>query len=283
MGARVEDVRYRGYHGERRGQFAGVVAMARFSALRALGAGRSWRAKVIPVGLTLAAFGPAFVILGVRALFADRVRADLSTLLPYRGYYSGISMVIVVFAAIVTPELVCPDRRDRVLDLYYGTAISPRRYLAAKYLAALIPLGLVTLLPVLFLYFGNVLFAAHPLGYLQDHFRDLGRILVAGVMIAVFYASIGLAVSSLTSRRAFAMGGLAGLLVLSSAMSAVLTEGLGVSRLAEMAALPAIPVLVVQHLFPSDQHFDGPSGLAWLCAYLAVVVPSLVVLLRRYR
>jgi hypothetical protein len=99
----------------------------------------------------------------------------------------------------------------------------------------------------------------------------------------VFYASLGLAVSSLTTRRAFAMGGLAGLLVLSSAMSAVLVEGVGLSRLNELLALPAIPVMLVQHIFPTDELHGGPSGIAWTLAYLAVVLPSLVVLVRRYR
>jgi ABC-2 type transport system permease protein len=283
MGARVEDVRYRGYHGERRGPYAGIIALARFSGLRALGAGRSWRAKIIPVGLTLAAFGPAFVILGVRALFADRIRADLSTVLPYNRYYGVISMVLVVFVAIVTPELLCPDRRDRVLDLYYGTAISPRRYLAGKYLGAFAPMLLVTLLPVAFLYTGNVLFADHPLGYLQDHLGDGWRIIAAGLAIAVYYASLGLAISSLTSRRAFAMGGLAGLLVLSSAVSGILTAGLNLSHDFDVTALPLIPVLLVQHLFPSNTPFEGPSGAAWLAAYVVVVVTSLLILLRRYR
>jgi ABC-2 type transport system permease protein len=282
VSARVEDVRYRGYDGERRSPSYGIVALARFSAVRALGGGRSWRAKIIPVALTLAAFGPAIVILGVRALFADRIRVDLSTVLPYSNYYNGISTVMIVFAAIVTPELVCPDRRDRVLDLYYSTAISPRRYLLAKYLGALAPMGLVTLLPVVFLYVGNVLFALHPLGYLQRHPGDAWRIVLGGTLIAIYYASLGLAVSSLTSRRAFAMGGLAMLLVLTSAMSGVLTDGLGLSHTFDALALPVIPALLVGHMFPTG-HFDGPSGPTWLVAYLIVVVTSWLILLRRYR
>jgi ABC-2 type transport system permease protein len=283
MGARVEDVRYRSYQGERRGPYAGVLVLARYSGLRALGAGRSWRAKVIPIGLTLAAFGPAFVVLGVRALFADRINADLSTVVPYNRYYNVISTILIVFAAVITPELLCPDRRDRVLDLYYGTAISPRRYLTGKYLGALAPLLLVTLLPVVFLYTGNVLFATHPLGYLQDHLGDAWRIVVSGLAIAIYYASLGLAISSLTSRRAFAMGGLAGLLVLSSAVAGILTAGLNLSRNFDVTALPLIPVLVVQHLFPTEGRIEGPSGATWAAAYLVVVVTSLVILLRRYR
>ena len=68
---------------------------------------------------------------------------------------------------------------------------------------------------MLFLFAGNVLFAVHPLGYLQDHWRDLPRIVAAGFVIASYFALLGLAISSLTSRRAFAMGGAVALLLAS--------------------------------------------------------------------
>ena len=50
-----------------------VVALARWSALRALGARRPWTAKLVPVALVLLAFGPALVVLGARRIVGDRV------------------------------------------------------------------------------------------------------------------------------------------------------------------------------------------------------------------
>ena len=71
----------------------------------------------------------------------------------------------------------------------------------------------LTLVPLVFLYLGNVVFAVHPVGYIQDHLGDVARILAGGVVVAVFFASVGLAVASLTSRRAFAVGGYLALMV----------------------------------------------------------------------
>jgi ABC-2 type transport system permease protein len=283
MSARVEDLRYERYEGRLRGRLAGIVALARWSALRALGARRGWRAKVIPVALTLIAFLPAFVVLGVRALFATRINADLTEVLPYRDYFGGISVVILAFAAIVTPELLCPDRRDRVLDLYHATALSPREYLAAKLLGALAPLLLVSLFPVVFLYIGNVLFAEHPLGYLERHLGDIPRIVLAGVLIALFYALLGLAVSSLTSRWAFSIGGFAVLLIGASSASAVLVGGLGASRTFELIAIPAIPIVTTHRLFPSREPFEGVGTAGWMAAYAVVAAISVLILLARYR
>ena len=145
------------------------------------------------------------------------------------------------------------------------------------------PLLLTTLAPVLFLFAGNILFAVHPLGYLQDHWQDLPRIVAAGFVIASYFALLGLAISSLTSRRAFAMGGAVALLVASSATSAVLS-GLGASDNVLVMALPVIPVILAQRMFPDVE--DGAQQVptaGWLAAYLVVCGLSLLVLLLRYR
>jgi ABC-2 type transport system permease protein len=169
-----------------------------------------------------------------------------------------------------------------VLDLYYSTAVSPREYLAARFGSALGTLLLTTLAPVLFLFAGNVLFAVHPLGYVQDHWGDLPRIIAAGFVIASYYAAIGLAISSLTSRRAFAMGGMIALLVASGTTSAILS-GLGADAKALLLALPAIPVILSQRLFPDPRAVQEIASGAWLAAYLVVVGTSLAVLFLRYR
>jgi ABC-2 type transport system permease protein len=289
MASRVEDLRYTTYAGVRRPRLACLWSFARHDALSALGAGKSWRGKLIPFGLIFFAFSPALIVLGARALFASRLPQNidgpkaLTELVPYEAYYSTVSILILALAGIVTPDLLCPDRRDRLLDLYYSTAVSPREYLGAKFGAAMMPLLLTTLAPVLFLFGGNILFAVHPLGYLEGHWRDLPRIAAAGFVIASYFALIGLAISSLTSRKAFAMGGAIALLVATSAISAVLS-GLGASANSLVIALPVIPVILAQRMFPGGN--DGVqqvSTAVWLGAYLVVCGVSLLVLLTRYR
>ena len=161
--------------------------------------------------------------------------------------------------------------------------MSPREYLAAKFGAAMMPLLLTTLAPSLFLFAGNVLFAVHPLGYVQDHVTDLSRIFAAGFVLASYFALIGLAISSLTSRRAFAMGGAVALLVASSAVSALLS-GLGGSTRVLVLALPAIPVILAQRMFREPEDLQEisttvaggrvPRGLRDLAAGAADALPA---------
>ena len=107
---------------------------------------------------------------------------------------------MLVLSVVITPELVCTDRRDRTLSLYFSTAIGSLDYVLGKIAAALMPLLLVTLAPVLLLYVGTVLFSVHPVGYLQAHWLDLPRIIASSLIVATFYGLVGLAISSLTSR-----------------------------------------------------------------------------------
>src|SRR6185436_13200723 len=102
--ARLVDLGFTRYKSERKGRVSAVVSLARWSALRALGARRPWTAKVVPVALVMLAFGPALVVLGARAIVGDQV--ELPEILPYDGYYGVIGVVVLVFVAMTTPELL---------------------------------------------------------------------------------------------------------------------------------------------------------------------------------
>lgn len=281
--SRVVDVRYARYEGERGGEAAAVLSLARWSALRALGLRRGWKAKVVPIAVILAAFGPAIASLGIRALIPlEHAPFDFDQVPPYSNYLGLVSAFILVFAVVVTPDLLCPDRRDRVLDLYYPTAISPRRYLLAKLIAAIVPLALVTIVPLLVLYLGRISFAVYPLAYVQDHGLLPLRIVVAGGLVATYFAVLGLAIAALTSRRPFAMGSMAGVLLASSGAALVLGRGLHLGHGFQVLALPAVPIQLAEHLLGARRPLD-PSLATWSGMYLLVMAISFATLLRRYR
>jgi ABC-2 type transport system permease protein len=280
--AEVRDVRYSRYTGERRGRAASVVSLARWGALRSLGARRGWKAKAVPIALALLALAPAIVVLGVRALFADQTGIDLTDALPFGDYQGIIGVVILLFAAVTTPELLCPDRRDGTLALYFSTAVSRREYLVGRLAASVVPLLAVTLVPLLVLYVGILVFADHPLGYLQENWADLPRILAAGLILAVYYGLVGLAVASTTGRRAFAIGGYLLLLVAPTVLSGLLSEALPSTDAVELIALSVLPINFAAHLFPDANGVTLSIG-AWAAAYAVVVAIAALVLLRRYR
>lgn len=281
--AEVHDVRYERYDGPRRGRAAGVLSLARWGMLRSLGARRGWRAKAIPLTLIVLAAAPATIVLGLRGLFAEQATFDIEELLPFSGYQALVGIVILVFAAITTPELLCPDRRDGTLSLYLSTAVSRREYLAGRALAAVGPLLLVTLVPLLVLFLGSMLFAESPLDYLRDNAAALPRIVAAGVLLAVYYAAVGLAASSLTGRKAFAIGGYLGVLIAPTLVAGLLVEGMGGGDALRLIALSVLPIELAGRLFDDfDSPFDVPFA-AWLGAYALVLAAAAAVLLWRYR
>ena len=136
MSARLEDTRYARYDGVRRPPWFALVSLARWSAFGALGARKSWRAKFLPISLTLVAFLPAFAVLAIHAIVGQRFADRFPELIPYRQYLTEIGLDVTIFAAILCPELLCPDRRDNVLSLYLSTAVGRLTYVAGKFLAA---------------------------------------------------------------------------------------------------------------------------------------------------
>ncbi len=294
MSARIHDVRYRPFTGELRGSTRrSVASMARWSALRALGARRPWTAKVVPVTLALIALGPAVTVLGVKSLLGGDLVEQLPTdLVPYAFYYTLIGFAIWAYAAIVIPETICPDRRSRVLDLYLSTAMSPREYVLGKVLASLVPLLAVTTLPLAVLYVGNVFFATDPFGYVGDNLREIPAILAGGLLIALVYTLMGLAVASLTSRRAFASVGFILLLVISGLMAGALAEVADLGPNARMVNLQALPVWLAQIMIGGEQITGGdgpfvvenrPDAVPLVVANAVVCLVCVGVLWLRYR
>jgi ABC-2 type transport system permease protein len=133
------------------------------------------------------------------------------------------------------------------------------------------------------LYAGILVFEEHPVGYLEDHWAELPRIVAAGAILALYYGLVGLAVSSLTGRRAFAIGGYLLLLVAPTVLSALLQEAFSGAEELDLISLSTLPIGFAGELFP-DASDDIPNSLGeFAVAYLVVVAAALVVLLRRYR
>jgi ABC-2 type transport system permease protein len=181
---------------------------------------------------------------------------------------------------VTTPELLCPDRRDRVLTLYFSTALTRGQYVFGKVLAAIVPLLLLTLVPIWFLYAGNVLFAVHPVGYVQDHLADALRITVGGIALAVWFGLVGLAVASLTGRRAFAVGGYLALITVPTIIGGSLASATGTFEF-ELLAIPVAPIHVVEALYPNFVADLSPGP--WVVDYFVVVAVALATVIWRYR
>lgn len=196
----VFDRGYQHYDGQRLGRGHAIWALTTYSMKRALGIKKGISAKIIPILLYLAVLVPVIVAIGVRGFLPQAEFID------YAGFF-GLSFLIEgIFVATIAPEMLCGDRRENVLPLYFSRAITRLDYLLAK-LAATATLTLtVSLVPVAILWLGNQLLEDAPLAAMRNNLGDLGRIVIVGVLIAFYLGAIGLMISSFTGRKSIAVG-----------------------------------------------------------------------------
>ena len=213
------DLGYQHYDGPREGRMRARKAVFFDGFRTTLGLGRGAGAKVLPILLFGAAMAPAIIIAFVISLTDNQL--DLPG---HDDYYQIVSIVLLIFAAIIAPELLCPDRRHGVLSLYLVRPLSITDYLAARWLAFFAITLLLVYSGQMVLLAGLVLSAADPLEYLQDNWLDIPRILGAGFLLAAFITTLPLAVAAFTDRRAYAAAFVIGVFIICAAASTILTE-----------------------------------------------------------
>ncbi len=216
----VYDRGYQHYEGARHGRLGNTWALARWSMARALGLKKGWTSKVIPALLYIGALLPVIVAIGVSAFIPG------AEFLGYPELLGAIFLLEGMFVATIAPEMVCPDRREGVLPLYFSRPIRRGDYVLAKLVAAAILTLSISVLPAAILWIGLQLVAPDPLRAMGDNIGDLGRVVIAGTLIALYLGAIGLAISSFTKRKAVAVGIIIVGFTVTEGLSAALGEAL---------------------------------------------------------
>jgi len=289
----VYDRGYRPYEGRRGGRRAATFALYRTSLRRAIGLRRPWRQKVAPAVLLAIAVMPAVVNVGIGYLTRD-TPAEGFEFITYREYL-GVSSALLLFVALVAPDIVCPDRRQRVLPLIFARPLIGRDYALAKIGAIFTCVFAFSVLPQALLYAGKMLVSKGALDYFRHNTAVLWQVPVAAALLALFYAVLGVAVASLSGRRIVAGATTLGITLVSSTVSAVLIRADGNGRFvrgnhpAALLNVLALPLRVRDLVFlgriAEDSPLSGVSGggaLAVAC-YSAVVVAGIALVLHRYR
>ena len=286
VAGRVYDRGYRPYDGELGGRSAARLALAKASMRRALGIRRSWRQKLFPWLLLAIATVPAVVNVGVAYLTRDRFDGGLE-IITYREYV-GVSTALLVFVGLTAPDVICPDRRNRTLPLLFSRPLTGIDYVAAKVGAIAAIVFAFGFLPQVVLFVGQTLVSDAALTYVADNAAVIWQVPLAVALLALYYASVAVAVSSFATRRITAAAALLILLLTTSVTSAILTEGADGPSAWEGLNLLAAPLNLRDLVFEGEV-VDGPlAGVTGatplsLGTYLAVLGVSLGTLVWRYR
>jgi ABC-2 type transport system permease protein len=287
----VYDRGYRPYEGERGQRGAATFALFKASVRRALGIRRPWRQKVAPFVLLGVVTIPAIVNVGIGYVTRDQPIVDRIEIITYRDYV-GVSAALLLFVAIVSPDVMCPDRRQHVLPLMFARPMTGVDYVVAKVGAITAILFAFSFIPQVVLFVGNMLVSDSALNYLTDNLDILWKVPVAVSLLALYYSVIGVAIASLTDRRIVAGASIIGLFLITSIASGILVgedyDFEGGSPAAVLNVL-ALPLYLRDLVFLGEVDPDSPlsgvdnGGLLAIVTYAAIVIVGIAVLLRRYR
>jgi ABC-2 type transport system permease protein len=289
-GGAVYDRGYRPYEGPRGQQGAATFALYKATMRRALGIRRSWRQKVAPFTLLAIVTIPAIVNVGIGYVTRDRFLTERIHIITYREYV-GVSAALLLFVALVAPDVMCPDRRQHVLPLMFARPITGVDYVIAKLGAIATILFAFSFLPQVVLFVGNMLVSDSALDYFTGHLDVVWKVPVAVALLAAYYAVVGIAISSLTDRRIVAGASIIGLFLVTSIASAIFVGDFEINggSAAALVNVLALPLYLRDLVFLG--HLDRRSplsgvangGLFAIVIYVAVLIVGAVVLLRRYR
>ncbi len=288
-GGAVYDRGYRPYEGPRGRRVAATLALFKASVRRALGIRRSWRQKTAPFLLLAVVTMPAIVNIGIGYVTRDRL-TDRIEIITYRDYV-GVSSALLLFIAVVAPDVVCPDRRQRVLPLLFSRPLMGIDYVAAKVGSIIAILFAFSFIPQMVLFIGNMLVSDSALDYFTGHLDVLWKVPLAVAVLSVHYAVIGVAIASLTDRRIVAGAAVIGLFLVTSIASGVLVGDFssGEGSPAALINVLALPLYLRDVIFLGNVDRDSPlgnvpnGGVMALAEFLLVVAVGLTVLWRRYR
>jgi ABC-2 type transport system permease protein len=280
--AQLFDLGYRGYDGVREQPARAILTLAVFTMRRVLGLGRGSRHKVLPAITLVIAFLPAFISVAVASI-VDSIRPD--ELISSGDYTFFIGSALALFAALVAPEALCPDRRTGMLGLYLAGPLDRNGYLLAKALGVVAVMLLITVGPLLFMLAAFVLAGFGPT--LGETPKLLLQILATGVATALLYASLSMAVSSFTTRRAAAAVGV--VLALSVPVSVVRSaiESTGAPNELDLFSLPFVAADLAYRIFGEQPDDNAPvealATWAVVAGLGAAIVAGGLVCWFRYR
>ena len=278
--AQIVERGFQRYEGERSG-VPGAIRSVSWESIRAtLGLGRPARHKIFPVIAVIIAYLPAVVFIGIAVLVPGNI-LDPEEIADYPGYYGFITLAILLFAALVAPEVLVSDRRNGMLAMYLSTPLHRGTYLTAKAIAVVSTLGLVTLGPPILMLLGYTVEGVGPDGF-NGWLLVLFRIAVSGIAVSAALAAVSMAASSLTDRRAFAAIGIVLVVLASPALAAALVDGAELSPYWRLLDLFSMPFELVYRIFGQPGTFPEVATWAVVAVNLAWTVGGLLIVWWRY-
>ena len=219
------DLGYQRYEGPREGRARARKALFVNGVRVCFGLGRGAMAKILPILFFGAVMSPAIAFIIIAAT-TERIIGVALDIPGHADYYQIVFLILLLFSAVMAPELLCPDRRSGVITLYLVRSLTFTDYVAGRWAAFFVVSLLFIYTGQVVLMVGLVLSATQPLEYLRDNWLDIPKFLSAGLIIAVMTTTIPLAVAAFTTRRVYASAFVIGLWLITTTTAGILVSSL---------------------------------------------------------
>ncbi len=274
----IHDIGYQRYTGPRLGRRYAAASLYTHSLRAAFGLGRTAKAKIFPLIVVILAFGVAAIAVALRSQ-SDRV------VISYLQFCDTVGIPLLLFLAIVAPELVSRDLRVKVLPLYFSRPLRRTDYALVKLGAMISAMWLVLAGPLLLMFLGGVFSQRGGASGAWHEFTDFLGGLSYAAIYAVVFSSIAVLVASLASRRAVAATSIVGVFLVTTPVVGVL-QVLGGPALRQLSSM-INPVLLIQGLsnwiYRTHTMELGGYGPVYLVVAVALVGVCAFLLMLRYR
>jgi ABC-2 type transport system permease protein len=272
----IHDIGYQRYDGPRLGRAYSARSLFTHGLRTAFGLGRSAKAKIFP-----------WAVVGIMSVVALilTVANSQGEDIAYAEFADGTVLLLIMFCAVVAPELVSRDLRTGTLPLYFSRPITRADYALAK-LAALAVAVWLPLAGGQLLMFTGAAFSVDHIGQVWDEVADLAPALAYSAVYAAVFAALSLLIASLAGRRAVAAGAIVAVFVVTTPIVGVLSAVAGETgrQLAFLAGPMTLVGGVGDWLFePSGEMGVGDFGPLYGAVTVAFVAACVTLLLVRYR
>ena len=215
----IHDIGYKPYTGPRMGRLQILRALYVHGLRACFGLGRGPKAKIVPWFVLLVMLIPA-------ALNVYVASTGKALVMDYAKMGTDMALFTVLFVAVAAPELVSRDLRHHTLPLYFSRPLRRGDYPLAKLLALVSGVLLVTMLPVLVTYIGQIASSSSGHEIWLDTRQAFPGVFVSLLQSAVF-SVVALLLASTTGRRVIATGLIAIFFIVTLAISHVMSDALG--------------------------------------------------------
>ena len=219
----IYDLGYRHYEGKRRGRLFAAWSLYVDSLRGIWGFGRPMSAKAAPFIIAGLYSFFAVIQLAFSSVISQSIKNGTATdIFTYGNYFSRLGFFLILFCVAQAPEVVCRDQRYQVLPLYFTRAMRRVDYALARLASLSTALFVALMVPMVALFVGDVLMGADAFAAMGTELPRALPAIPANVLTALSMASISLALSSYSPRRAYSAIGLLAYFLLMEAVPAII-------------------------------------------------------------